>query len=53
MVNAIKIAAAFIERLPKDRLSPETTDGHDGFVHPCIVSASVERTSVNWRSATS
>jgi tripeptide aminopeptidase len=46
MVNAIKIAAAFIERLPKDRLSPETTDGHDGFVHPYVVSASVERTSV-------
>src|SRR5437588_596450 len=46
MINAIKIAADFIHRLPADRLSPETTDGHDGFVHPYVVQASVERTSV-------
>jgi tripeptide aminopeptidase len=46
MVNAIKIAAAFIDRLPHDTLSPETTAGHDGFVHPYVVQASVERTSV-------
>jgi tripeptide aminopeptidase len=46
MVNAIKVAAAFIERLPKDALSPETTDGYDGFVHPYVVQAGVERTSV-------
>ena len=46
MVNAIKLAADFIARLPPDRLSPETTDGYDGYVHPYIVGASVERTSV-------
>jgi len=46
MVNAIKLAARFIERLPADRLSPETTDGRDGFVHPYVVDASVDRTSV-------
>jgi tripeptide aminopeptidase len=46
MVNAIKAAASFIDRLPKGALSPETTDGHDGFVHPYVVQASVERTSV-------
>ena len=46
MVNAIKIAAAFIDRLPHDELSPETTDGHEGFVHPYVVQAAVERTSV-------
>ena len=46
MINAIKIAAAFIERLPHDDLSPETTGGHDGFVHPYVVQASVERTAV-------
>src|SRR3954469_10401227 len=46
MVNAIKIAAAFIDSLPHDTLSPETTDGHDGFVHPYVVQAGVERTSV-------
>jgi tripeptide aminopeptidase len=46
MVNAIKVAAAFIDRLPKDSLSPETTEGYDGFVHPYVVQASVETTSV-------
>jgi tripeptide aminopeptidase len=46
MVNAIKVAAAFIDRLPHDALSPETTGGHEGFVHPYVVLAGVERTSV-------
>jgi len=46
MINAIKVAADFIDRLPKDRLSPETTEGYDGFVHPYVVNASVEKTSV-------
>jgi len=46
MVNAIKLAARFIERLPADRLSPETTDGREGFVHPYVVEAGVDRTSV-------
>jgi len=46
MVNAIKAAASFIDSLPQDRLSPETTDGMEGFVHPYVVDASVERTRV-------
>jgi tripeptide aminopeptidase len=46
MVNAIKLAADFITRLPADGLSPETTEGHEGYVHPYVVDASVERTSV-------
>ena len=46
MVNAIKLAARFIERLPADRLSPETTDRLEGFVHPYVVQAAVDRTSV-------
>jgi len=46
MVNAIKAAARFIDRLPVDRMSPETTDGHEGFVHPYVITASVQTTSV-------
>jgi tripeptide aminopeptidase len=46
MVNAIKVAAEFITRLPKDGLSPETTGGYEGFVHPYMVDAGVEQTSV-------
>jgi tripeptide aminopeptidase len=46
MVNAIKAAARFVDRLPADRLSPETTDGYDGFVHPYQLETSVDRTIV-------
>jgi tripeptide aminopeptidase len=37
LVNAIKLAARIVTRLPEDSLSPETTDGRDGFVHPTLV----------------
>lgn len=46
MVNAIKVAADFIDRLPKDKLSPERTEGYEGYVHPYVVTASVDKTSV-------
>ncbi|MFZ9629875.1 MAG: M20/M25/M40 family metallo-hydrolase, partial [Ilumatobacteraceae bacterium] len=46
MVNAIKVAASFIESLPQHTLSPETTEGMEGFVHPNVVQASVETTTV-------
>ncbi len=34
MINALRIAGAFIERMPWQALSPETTDGRAGFLHP-------------------
>jgi tripeptide aminopeptidase len=37
MVNAIKLAAAIVEKLPKDTRSPETTEGREGYVHPVII----------------
>lgn len=45
MINSIKIAADFITRLPQD-MSPEMTDGYQGYVHPYVINASVEKTSV-------
>ncbi len=48
MVNSIKVAADFIQRLPRQGLSPETTEDREGFVHPYVVNASVERTSVKF-----
>ncbi len=45
MVNAIKVAADFIARLPP-ACAPETTEGYEGFVHPYVVQAGVDRTSV-------
>lgn len=46
MVNAIRAASRFIDSLPQDSLSPETTSGYDGFVHPYQMDASVDRTTV-------
>jgi tripeptide aminopeptidase len=48
MVNSIKIAADFIDRLPKDSLSPETTEKYEGYVHPYVVEAAVDATSVRF-----
>jgi len=48
MVNAVKVAADFISRLPKDTLSPERTKDKEGFVHPNDVTATVDRTSVHF-----
>lgn len=39
MENAIKISSEIIERLPKDGMSPETTSGKEGFIHPISVRA--------------
>lgn len=45
MVNAIKVAADFIARIPRE-LAPETTRDRAGFVHPYIVNAAVDCTRV-------
>jgi len=47
-VNSIKIAADFIHRLPRGAVAPEVTDGRDGFVHPYVLEAAVDRTSVKF-----
>jgi tripeptide aminopeptidase len=46
MVSAIKLASEFVHRLPRNGLSPETTDGYDGFVHPHAIQGGVERATV-------
>ncbi len=48
MVNSIKVAADFLSRLPRDRLSPETTEHDQGFVHPYVMDSSVEKTTVKF-----
>ena len=37
LVNAIKLASAVIEKLPKHARSPETTEGKEGYVHPVVI----------------
>jgi tripeptide aminopeptidase len=41
MVNAIKLAADLVASLPRDSLSPETTEDREGFVHPTRLSGHV------------
>jgi tripeptide aminopeptidase len=48
MVNALKIAAAVLDRLPKDRLSPESTEGKDGFIHPVRVDGIAEKCTLDF-----
>jgi tripeptide aminopeptidase len=48
MVNAVKIAARIIERLPHQTLSPETTEGREGYVHPHHVSGSEEEATIKF-----
>jgi tripeptide aminopeptidase len=45
MVNAIRILSAFIDRLPQRWMSPETTDGRDGFMHPYGIEGGVAKAS--------
>lgn len=42
MVNAVRVAGRFIERLPRETLAPERTDGRDGFLHPYHLEGGVE-----------
>jgi tripeptide aminopeptidase len=46
MVNAIKLAARLVDKLPKASMSPETTDGREGYVHPHAIEGGVELAEV-------
>ncbi|MCX7611501.1 MAG: peptidase T, partial [Ignavibacterium sp.] len=48
MINSIKIAATFIDSLPKDSLSPETTEGRNGFVHCTSILGNEEATTLKF-----
>ena len=48
MEHAIKIAAAIIDRLPKDSCSPETTEGKEGFLHPIGIKGELEKATIGF-----
>ena len=48
MESALKIAAEIVNTLPKDRLSPETTEGKEGFIHPTDIYGSVEEATIEF-----
>ncbi len=48
LVNAIKVAAYFLNLLPRDEMSPETTEERYGFVHPVHIDGIAEKATVQF-----
>ena len=48
MINAMKIAGEILAALPKDRLSPESTEGKRGFIHPVRVEGIAEKCTIEF-----
>lgn len=46
--NALKIAADILAALPKDSLSPETTEGKERFLHPTHVDGNQDKATVGF-----
>lgn len=44
MESAIKIASEIVAALPKDKMSPESTEKKEPFVHPVSISGGIEKT---------
>lgn len=48
LVNALKVAGTFLDLLPKDSFSPETTEDREGFVHPVHFEGNAEKAAVSF-----
>ena len=48
LVNAVKLASELVLSVPRDGLSPETTEGREGYVHPHRISANAEEAVVDF-----
>lgn len=48
LVNAIKLASEVLELLPKQMLSPEVTEGREGFMHPIDIRGTAEQASIKF-----
>ena len=46
--NAVKIAADLLAALPKNRLSPETTEEREGFIHPVGIAGKAEGATIDF-----
>jgi tripeptide aminopeptidase len=46
LVNAIKIGVDIVDQFPKDRMSPETTEKREGYIHPHHFSGGSEEASI-------
>ncbi len=48
LVNAVKLASELVLSVPQGRLSPETTEGREGYVHPHRISGNTEEAVVDF-----
>ncbi|MFI5151547.1 MAG: peptidase T [Bacteroidia bacterium] len=48
MQSALRIASELVNSLPKDRVSPETTEGKEGFIHLVHMSGSIEQVTLQF-----
>jgi len=48
LVNALKVASAFLDLLPREEFSPESTEEREGFVHPVYVEGMAEKAKVEF-----
>jgi tripeptide aminopeptidase len=48
LVNAVKLASRLVLSVPHDGLSPETTEGREGYVHPHRISGNAEEAVVDF-----
>ncbi len=48
LVNALKVAGAVLDALPKKEWSPETTEKREGFVHPTAVNGIAEKATIQF-----
>jgi tripeptide aminopeptidase len=46
MVNAVRLASAFLDRLPIQTLTPETTADREGFLHPYRIEGGVAEVNI-------
>jgi tripeptide aminopeptidase len=48
LVNAIRLAGLFIDRLPQRVLAPEVTEGREGFLHPYRMEGTTAKVTINF-----
>ena len=46
MVSALRLAAKVVAELPDDRLTPDTTSGREGFIHPVRLTGSAAHAEI-------
>jgi tripeptide aminopeptidase len=46
LVSALRIAAEIVAELPSDRLTPDTTSGYEGFLHPYELTGSAATATI-------